>query len=54
MSNRLARALITSAVAAAVGVGVALWQKPDFCLQIALIASLIGFFFGLVFKFRLS
>jgi hypothetical protein len=54
MRQRLLTALIVATIAVAVGVGVAIYTKQTAnLLGICLVTGLIGFVFGLVFRFRL-
>lgn len=52
MKQRLITAFVAAAIAAVVGVGISIWIKSDQMPGIVLVTSLIGFLFGLVFKFR--
>lgn len=53
MKRRLATAVITGGIGAGVGVGVAIWQGLNaHMLGIVLATGLVGFFFGLILKFR--
>jgi hypothetical protein len=53
VQQRLLTAGGTAIVAGLAGAGVALWLKSDQMLGIVIVASLIGFFLGLLFKFRI-
>ncbi len=52
MRQRLITGFVAGVVAALVGVGISAWLKSDQMVGIVLVTSLIGFFFGLVFKLR--
>ena len=53
MKTRLITAVITGFIGTGVGIAVAIWQGlNNHMLGIALVTGLVGFFFGLVFKFR--
>jgi hypothetical protein len=51
MKKRLITAVGTAAIGAAVGVGVTLWMQTGHMAGIVIVTSLVGFFFGLLFKF---
>ena len=53
MKKRLIRGVVVSAVAAAGGVTVALWHKPDQIVGIVIAAAVVGFLFGFLFQFKL-
>jgi hypothetical protein len=52
MQQRLLTALGVGLIAGIAGAAVALWIKSDQLLGIVIATTLIGFFLGLVFKFR--
>lgn len=53
MKARLIQALIVALISAIAGVGVTFWLKSNQMVGIVIASSLMGFFFGLIFKFHL-
>jgi hypothetical protein len=54
MNNRLISAVAVALVSALAGVGITLWLKSNQMIGIVAVSSIVGFFFGLFFKFRLT
>ena len=54
MQRRLIQGAAVALIAGLAGVGVAVYLKSDHTLGIAILTATVGFFFGLVFKFRLA
>ena len=52
MKQRLLTALVVAVIAGGTGLGIAVWQKSEFTVAIAVISAILGLVFGLVFKFR--
>jgi hypothetical protein len=53
MKQKLKTALVVAVLAGIAGAGVAVWQKsePMTGIVIVIVTSIVGFFFGLVFRF---
>ena len=53
MKQRLPAALSVAVLAGLIGLGVAIWIGSDHLVGIVIVSAVIGFVFGLFFKFRI-